>query len=298
MVTVNIKVGEKSQSIDLGTRLENEARVIVFDVSYLVERYGEGSAQLLVKRPQDESPYPIAITQEGSEVVWVVSNTDLQYKGQGEAELFWYVGEEGLAKSIVYSTWVAKDIGEEGEPPEAWEGYIEQIQGYAQTASDSAEEAQGVLTEVQEIAENLVPKMAIGLFGGSTTIGNNGTDVTITHKHKANILAPLYTNTLKFSKGELNFDDVLIISKNNARVQGDYALTDSNDNNRLAFTHYTNNWEIAADSDNTIWVSKLCVDDPTSAKQATNKEYVDNAIQAALKSFVYKDENGDFQVKE
>ena len=156
MVTVNITVGEKPQSIDLGTRLENEARLIVFDVSYLIKTYGQGTAVLMAKRSQDSTAYPVAVTQSGSEVAWLVTNADVQYKGQGEAELFWFISDtqDGLAKTIVYSTWVADDIGEEGEVPEPFEPYFEQILNAVERIEAMGEELLALYTHTVYVDDN------------------------------------------------------------------------------------------------------------------------------------------------
>ena len=129
MIT-KIIVSDKSESIDLGIRLENEARAVIFDCTWFVKNFGEGEAQLLVKRSVDTNPYPVALeeTENPLEVRWVISNADTAYKGAGECELFWYLGD-CLAKSVKYPTWVADDIGDSTTPPEPYEGWITQLIG-------------------------------------------------------------------------------------------------------------------------------------------------------------------------
>ena len=123
---ININVDSNMTSIPLGKRLENEARIISFDLSGFIAEYGEGTAVLLAKRSQDSTAYPVGAEREGDKLLWTVLNSDTEYKGQGKCELFWYVGET-LAKSVVYSTYVENDIGEEGEVPEPIEPWIQQI---------------------------------------------------------------------------------------------------------------------------------------------------------------------------
>ena len=123
MRTITINVGAKTDRFILGRRGENEATLIVFDVSQLIATYGEGTAVLLAKRPTDGSAYPVTVTQDGNTVTWTVTDTDTSYKGQGECELFWYVNN-ALAKSVVYATVIGRDIGtttdEVPDPYEAW----------------------------------------------------------------------------------------------------------------------------------------------------------------------------------
>lgn len=109
---VTIQVQNNTTSIPLGRRGENEATKVIFDFAPLEEVYGEGTPQLFVKRPVDTNSYVVDL--DGNE--WVVSNIDTAYEGHGACEIFWYVGDT-LAKTIVYSTYVAKDIGDAGETP-------------------------------------------------------------------------------------------------------------------------------------------------------------------------------------
>lgn len=86
MITQNISLTAPKR-IMLGRREENEATQVVFDISYFIETFGEGTATLLAKRSKDENAYPVAVTQENETVTWLVSNADTAYQGQGQAEL-------------------------------------------------------------------------------------------------------------------------------------------------------------------------------------------------------------------
>lgn len=139
MRIVNINVDSKVDRFILGRRGENEATQIVFDVSQLIATYGEGTAQLAAKRTNDSTPYPVSITQDGSTVTWLVTNADTQSKGNGECELFWYVGDT-LAKSVVYTTIVGRDIGDVGDtPPDPYETWVESVLAAGTAAQEAVE---------------------------------------------------------------------------------------------------------------------------------------------------------------
>lgn len=126
MKTINICAGQPARIV-IGRRGENEATEVVFDVSALVSTYGDGTAVLLAKRPNDTTAYPVTVEQDGSTVTWTVSDTDTAYQGGGECELFWYV-DDTLAKSVVYGTTIGRDIGEAtDDPPDAYESWVEQL---------------------------------------------------------------------------------------------------------------------------------------------------------------------------
>ena len=174
MKTINITVGQSVYGIPIGRRGENEATQVVFDVSSLISTYGSGTAVLLAKRPTDTSAYPITVTQDGATVTWLVSDTDTAYRGAGECELFYYVGET-LAKSVVYRTTIGKDIGTTTEePPDAYESWVEQLTGLAaetqQNATDAAQSATDAAASAAEITE--LSAMATTLSPGSNATAN------------------------------------------------------------------------------------------------------------------------------
>lgn len=139
MRTVNVNVGECSPGygIIIGRKGETEATQIVFDISTLIETYGNGTCQLMAKLPGGTA-YPVAVAQDGTSVIWTVSNADTSVKGSGECELFYYVGE-ALAKSIVWNTVIARDIGTEGDPPNPYSGWVEQVTEQVEALSDKVD---------------------------------------------------------------------------------------------------------------------------------------------------------------
>lgn len=178
MNTVSVTVGSAAPDIPLGRRGENEATVVIFDVSSLAENYGDGTAVLLAKRAGDSTAYPVTVVQEGNTVTWTVTSADTAYRGLGKCELYWYVGDL-LAKTVVYATVVGRDIGETTEdPPDAYETWVaslselgaetlanaaaaaaaqgaaEAAQEAAETAQTSAETAQGAAETAQAAAES------------------------------------------------------------------------------------------------------------------------------------------------
>ena len=178
MITQTVTVDEKStQNIIIGRRGTYETEEVVFDLSYLVETFGNGVATLLVRRSVDITAYPAVTTQDGNTLTWVIGNVDTAYKGHGECELFWYV-DGGLVKSAIYSVTVLRDIGDTTQdPPDPYETWLDTLteiaaqteqnatdaagaktaaetaQGKAEDAQTAAETAQGKAEDAQEAAE-------------------------------------------------------------------------------------------------------------------------------------------------
>lgn len=128
MITQTVTVTDRNaQNIIVGRRGTYNAEQIAFDISSLISDFGDGSAVLMVKRPVDESAYPATVERDGDTLLWTISEVDTSYKGHGECELFWYV-DDGLAKSIIWSLTILRDIGTTTEdPPDPYESWVDTL---------------------------------------------------------------------------------------------------------------------------------------------------------------------------
>ena len=138
----------------LGRRNENQARCVMFDIVEWQRTYGEGTVQLLAQRPQEDTPYPCAVTVENGLVRWVIKEADVAMPGEGKAELRYYVGET-VAVSDTYRTWVLPSLGEAGsEPPAPEQSWVETVLQAARDAEQSAQNARNAVTQTITIGES------------------------------------------------------------------------------------------------------------------------------------------------
>lgn len=204
MITQTVTVNEKNtQNIIIGRRGTYNTEEIVFDMTALVEAFGSGSAVLMIKRPMDSTAYPAVTEQDGSTLTWTVSETDTSYKGHGECELFWYV-DGGLAKSVIWSLTILRDIGTTTEePPEPYESWVESLTALgaetlqnAQDAAQSASEAEQSATGAGEAknAAELAADRAEDVLEEFTTPTASATT-----------LAPESVATASYSNGHFTF---------------------------------------------------------------------------------------------
>ena len=110
--------------LPLGRQGEHGVRQVLFDLSYLIETFGEGTAILVHQRSQDLAPYIVSAVQEGDRLEWTVTDTDTAYKGFGKAEIRWTVGDD-LAKTVTYKTSVQRSLTEQTEIPEPLESWYD-----------------------------------------------------------------------------------------------------------------------------------------------------------------------------
>lgn len=133
--------------LPLGRQMEHGVRQVWFDLSYLIENFGEGTAVLVHQRNQDLAPYIVTTEQTNTNLMWTIDETDTAYEGFGRAEIRWVVDDD-LAKTVIYKTNVMKSLTAQTEVPEPLESWydamLEQIgdsQEYAEQAAQSAQNA-------------------------------------------------------------------------------------------------------------------------------------------------------------
>ncbi len=139
MITQTISVNECSpQTIVIGRRGTYDTMQIAFNLAYLIENYGNGTAVLAVKRSQDETAYPAVTTQDETTLTWVISDVDTAYKGSGECEIFWYV-DDALAKTVIYPLTILRDIGETTEePPDGYQNWVDSLTALGAETQENA----------------------------------------------------------------------------------------------------------------------------------------------------------------
>lgn len=106
----------------LGCVGENNAVQVIWPDLLLEWRdlYGDGTVQLAVKRPMDNSPYPVPVNIRNNDIVWNVQATDVANSGFGLCELT-YLVDDTVVKSRVWKTFVMKSLSGNGTttPPDA-----------------------------------------------------------------------------------------------------------------------------------------------------------------------------------
>lgn len=124
MIETNVTVNESVNLLDIGRQGEREARQVVFDLSWMAENFGDGTAVLMHQRSQDGLPYQVDAAQDGNTLTWTVTDTDTAFVGYGKAEIRWTVGD-ALAKTVIYKTRVAESITGDTETPDPYQSWYD-----------------------------------------------------------------------------------------------------------------------------------------------------------------------------
>lgn len=130
-----------NSDIYLGREGEHKATQVIFNISGMIKKFGEGTVSLVAKRANDTVPYPCVVERSGNQVIWTVTSADTAQAGKGYCELRYVVGET-VAKSDTYKTIVIDALDEPGdEVPEAYQGYVDQVLQAGSDAQLAAKQA-------------------------------------------------------------------------------------------------------------------------------------------------------------
>ena len=117
------------RDIPIGRKGENLARVVDFSdiIAEIKKEYGDGGKiVVLIKRPNEDVPYPAAEVDDSDGLTWTPTETDTAIAGRGRAEVDYYI-DDVLVKSVLFSTYTNDSIGVSGDTPEPGYDYMKQL---------------------------------------------------------------------------------------------------------------------------------------------------------------------------
>ena len=149
---MNVIKADITQPILLGRQGEHGATQVVFDLSGYIRTYGDGVAQLAVKRAGDPMEYVAVLTQVGDTAMWEIGPEWTERAGQGYCYLHWFVDDDH-AKTDKYKTFVQESKSACVDVPEPQTGYLDQVLGAGTKAAKAAESAELAAEEVRNTAK-------------------------------------------------------------------------------------------------------------------------------------------------
>lgn len=152
MKTITIKEGCPNP-INLGEKGENGVSAVLFDYSEWISDFGEGAISLLVKRKGDTAAYPVVLTTADGIATWTISDTDTAVQGYGKAEYVFTIDDK-IAKSAVFSFYVAADLGPAGDHPDPYESWIDTLTALGGETLINAQRAEAAQTAAETAQEN------------------------------------------------------------------------------------------------------------------------------------------------
>lgn len=138
---------DKSGAVTIGRYKEQLVREVAFPLPELGEG---GHYQAKLQRPHDEAPYPLASRVEGQTLIWLVGLKDTSDPGEGLVEIRWDGPNGETWKSPQYAVRIAKGLADPKEAPEAWAGFLQQVNRDAGRAESAADNAAKTLQKLED----------------------------------------------------------------------------------------------------------------------------------------------------
>ena len=142
--------------LSLGRQGENLARRVKFKLPPNWDMSDPAASVQLVARRHDESTaYPVMLSCEDGVYYWDVTATDTARKGYSQCELRYMLGDV-LAKSMTWLTSVAESISDDlTEPPDAAQNYLSQVMAEGAKASAAADRAESTVLKMPYIEDGV-----------------------------------------------------------------------------------------------------------------------------------------------
>lgn len=119
-------ISKPNEKIYIGKVGENEARRIIFPKFEDVDNAEDGTYTLVHQRSRDFAAYPCNITEDNSNIYWIVSSGDVMYPGYGMCEITYSIGDT-IIKSETYKTYTKESLNISASPPEPWQWWVDSI---------------------------------------------------------------------------------------------------------------------------------------------------------------------------
>lgn len=155
--------------LPLGRQGEKGVRQVWFDLGYLIENFGEGTAVLVHQRNQDLAPYIVNAEQSGNNLMWTLDELDTAYEGFGKAEIRWTV-DGTLAKTVIYKTSVLKSLTGDAVIPDPYESWYDQMIEYIDERSISPDQIDEAVAEYLDEHPVVAPVNSVNGQTGSVVL--------------------------------------------------------------------------------------------------------------------------------
>ena len=151
----------------LGRQGESNITQIVFDMHSLRQIYGDGVLSLVIKRPGDSTPVPVAVDVSGDTATWTVTSAETDVPGTGEAQFTYYVDDE-VKKTIIYKTLVRPSLAAGGSAPDAYESWLDALSRIGGQIVTDKEDALSDIETAKDAAISDVAAAGVSATGSIT----------------------------------------------------------------------------------------------------------------------------------
>ena len=117
MHTIKVNITAlKTRTLIIGYVGENERTQVRFECEGIFDEYPHAAPSLAIKPPVGDV-YPVVVSRDEDDVVWDVSNADLQHEGSGELQLT-FIKDGVVAKTVIGKLQISRSLLVTGEQPD------------------------------------------------------------------------------------------------------------------------------------------------------------------------------------
>ena len=150
MISVHLTLS--NPPVCIGYKGENVHTEIRFDAAEVFAEYPDATTKMVVRNPKGIL-YPVELTRDEGDLVWLVTRSDLAAAGSGRYQISFLDGEE-VFKTCIGTIIIQNSLdGEEGDVPDPIETWIEKADAILDEAQEDIERAEGLIDATLESAE-------------------------------------------------------------------------------------------------------------------------------------------------
>lgn len=149
MISVHLTLS--NPPVCIGYKGENVHTEIRFDAAEVFAEYPDATTKMLVRNPEGVL-YPVELTRDEGDLVWLVTRSDLAAAGSGRYQISFLDGEE-VFKTCIGTIIIQNSLdGEEGDIPDPIETWIEKADAILDEAQEDIERAEALIDTTLESA--------------------------------------------------------------------------------------------------------------------------------------------------
>lgn len=150
-----------NEAVLIGRQLEDDTRVVTYDLSDLIEIFGEGTFEFVYERPDKVIYLPAKQIRVDDNACWILTAADTSVKGGGKVEVRFYPNDTSgsvndLYKTKIFNTMIAESLGAVGPVPDPYADIIETMRGLkndTEEYKDAAEDAKDAAVSAKDDAQ-------------------------------------------------------------------------------------------------------------------------------------------------
>lgn len=167
---------------------EQEHTQVEVDCSTIYKDYPNAVASLAVRNAKGEI-YPAAVTKDENTVSWIVKNSDLVYRGEGEIQLT-FTNDNEIIKTVIGRVLVKRSLMVDSEAPSPIQSFIDEAGAALGQVYIALEDVTTAITNAETATENAntaatkIDDMTVEAVSVSPTAGAAATISEVDgHKH-------------------------------------------------------------------------------------------------------------------